>query len=681
MALHLNDPITKVPLIGPTYAQKLQKLDIFTVADLLHHYPIRYFDRSQATKIIDLEPDENFTINAQVIDFKNIYTRSGKNLQKALVADDTDKLEITWFNQKYLENAIEVGETYAFSGKPKIFRNQLSFTSPEFEKLNPYKPQLHTGRLVPKYSETAGVSSKWLRSRIKLALKHTTITDHLPSLITKNYKLKTLVFALSHIHFPPDKESLEAAKYRLAFDEIFVLQLNGAFKRRLRSLETTTATINPDSKKIKLFIQSLPFKLTPDQTLSIKEILADLKKPSPPMNRLLEGDVGSGKTVVAATAIYATKLSGFQSIFMAPTEILATQHFQELKRLFKNTKVTIGLKTSSTKTKGKFDVLVGTHALLFHSKSQVPNPESPQVGLVITDEQHRFGVKQRAQLEKIGNNPHRLTMSATPIPRTVALTLYGDLDVSIIKTMPQNRKPVKTWLVPNSKRINGYKWIREQIHHHQSQAFVVCPLIDDSQIQKLDHIKSAIQIHQELSKLLPDLKISLLHGKLKSKQKDEIINDFKDQKTHILVSTVVIEVGIDIPNATIMVVESAERFGLAQLHQLRGRVGRGDQQSYCLLFPSHQNIKETSRLKALTKHKSGFQLAKIDLKLRGPGEVFGLDQHGFSDLKLARLTDKKLLASTRKSAKDLVSIDPNLQKHPQLREFVDLSTHHITTLN
>jgi len=677
-SLHLSDSITSIPLVGDSYAQKLTRLDINTVADLLHHYPARYIDRSLVTTIASLQDGEQVTIQAQVTDFKNIYTKFGKNLQQAVVTDATGKITITWFNQRFLEQSIRIGETYAFSGKVKSFHNHLSLSAPEHEHIpthletdtdQPNGVNIHTGRLVPVYPETAGVSSKWLRSRINHALKITTIQDHLPPSYPELYNLKPLTFALPQIHFPESKKSLELAQHRLAFDELFLLQLQGALKRHTWQQQHTPFQIHPKDTDIKSFIKSLPFELTAAQTSATKEILTDLAL-TQPMNRLLEGDVGSGKTVVAAIAIHATHLAGFKSILMAPTEILAQQHFQELQKLFNKTAIKVGLFTGSTKMEGDFDLTVGTHALLFQ-KLQTADLVDHNLGLIIIDEQHRFGVAQRAALETLGNYPHRLTMSATPIPRTVALTLYGDLDVSIIDQMPVNRKSVKTWVVPAAKRRSGYRWIDGQIAAGD-QVFVVCPLIDPSESLKLSEVKSATEEFKKIKTAFPGRRIELLHGRLKSKEKDAIITSFKDHHIDILVSTPVIEVGIDVPNATIILIEAAERFGLAQLHQLRGRVGRGDKQSYCLLFTSTQTKTDSRRLSALTKYNSGFKLAEIDLKIRGPGQVFGVEQHGFADLKIAQISDKKLLLYTKQAAEDMINSDPNLSQEPLLKSKLNL---------
>lgn len=648
--LHPSDSVTQIPLVGTQYAAKLKKLNLYTVDDLLHHYPHRYIDRSQIVDIVDLKPDSEVTIIGEILDFKNIYTRNKKNIQKAVVADKTNHIEITWFNQKFLSQALQVGQTYAFSGKTKTFNGKISLQAPEFEKVITNKKTLHTGNLIPVYPETAGVSSKWLRSRIDYVLNNLNLAEPLPLDILRTYNLITFEEAINQIHQPTSATQLSSAKHRLSFEEMLVLQLYGTWKRNQWQQVRIHNQISFNTDKISSFKQQLPFRLTPAQDKASNEILSDLKKQQP-MNRLLEGDVGSGKTVVATIALYANFLSGNSAVVMAPTEILADQLYKEISQLLKHSQVSVSLWTSSVKGKKTADILVGTHALLFNVQ------KDPRLGLVVIDEQHRFGVEQRAELEKLGTNPHRLTMSATPIPRTVALTLYGDLDVSIIDQLPQHRKPVKTWVVPEKKRLKGYNWIKQQIEQGD-QVFVVCPLIETSTTEALKQVRSVTQEYDYLKSIFSEYKVDLLHGRLNPAKKTAIINNFKNNQIQILVSTQVIEVGIDVPNATIMVIEAADRFGLAQLHQLRGRVGRGHKPGYCLLYSSTDE--ENKRLSALTQYSSGFKLAEIDLRLRGPGEVFGLHQHGYDSLKLARITDRKLIQNTKSLAIEMLTYDPQL---------------------
>jgi len=700
MKLTLNTPVEHLQMVGPTYAKRLKKLEIFNLKDLLHHYPHRYEDLSQFTKIISIKPGETITIKAQVISCKNIYTRSGKKIQKALVADSTGQLEITWFNQPFLTQTLKSGLKIALAGKADYYGNRLTLTSPEYEiiknqnidnetqaparqhavggarqraprvDLAPLKASrnlIHTGRLVPIYHETYGVSSKWLRSRIAPLLKFikSISPDWLPPEIIKKENFLSLSKSLTQIHFPKHHTTLSQAKKRLAFDELFLLQLSAQKRKYLWQTKTVSYQLTVNQQKVLEFINSLPFKLTSAQNRSIEDILSDLNQ-NQPMNRLLQGDVGSGKTVVAAIAMYVAFLNGLPSALMAPTEILALQHANTITALLKPLGVKISVQTSSKKDKLKNpDVYLGTHALLYRKLPQ-------NLSLLIIDEQHRFGVEQRTKLLKSGKTPHLLAMTATPIPRTVALTAYAELDLSTIDEMPLGRKPVKTWVVSPKKRNSAYNWIRNQIKSQHNQAFVVCPLIEESESESLSQIKAAQKEYEYLkSDIFPDLKLDLLHGRMKSKDKQAAINQFKRKKTNILITTPVIEVGIDIPNATIIMIEGAERFGLAQLHQLRGRVGRGEAKSYCLLFPSVEKLTTLKRLKAMETNHSGFKLAQLDLRLRGPGELYGIKQHGFANLKIASFTNKQLISKTNRYAKSIIQTDPHLTKHPHLSQIIN----------
>jgi ATP-dependent DNA helicase RecG len=459
--------------------------------------------------------------------------------------------------------------------------------------------------------------------------------------------------AYSNIHFPENKTLAKESQKRLAFDELFIIQLSAALVKKEWEKEKVGHQFKIDktiTEKINTFINKLPFQLTSAQNRAVKEILDDLSK-NKPMNRFLQGDVGSGKTVVAAIACYLAYLNGYQSLFMAPTEILAKQHFQTLSMLFKDYSLKIGLQTKSEKINNKrnnspisdFNIIIGTHALL-NEKLQFN-----QVGLVIIDEQHRFGVRQRAMLKEKGINPHLLTMTATPIPRTVALVLYGELDISYLDEMPKGRLPVKTYLIPQEKRADAYSWIKKQIKEKNESVFIVCPLIEESNVETMKSVKAAKKEFENLKEIFSEFKLGLLHGKLKTKEKNKVLEDFRSDKIKILVTTPVVEVGIDIPQATIMIIEAAERFGLAQLHQLRGRVGRSDKQSYCFLFTNSKSAKITERLTFFAKNNLGIKLAEYDLQTRGPGEVYGEKQHGFIDLKIASFTDYHLISQTKKA--------------------------------
>jgi len=663
-ALTLSTLVEDIFMIGPAYAKRLKKLNIFTAEDFLHHYPSRYKDFSKITPINKITPQEVITVQGTILTCNNIYTKHGKKIQKAVIQDKTGEMEAIWFNQPFITHTLKPKLKVSFSGKIQFFNSRLSFFSPEYEILKPHQKPIHTSAIIPVYPETAGLSSKWLRSRLNFLLKHLLpkLPDYLPLNIKSKNRLIALKTALQHIHFPDKLQQLSPAKNRLAFDELFLLQLETLLKKQQWQKKKITHQLNINQDKVLQLISSLPFKLTSAQNKSIKEILADLSTDKP-MNRLLQGDVGSGKTVVAAIAIYISYLNGFQSALMAPTEILANQHYQTLKTVFTNTNINIQLVTGSTKkqSKKKVDLYIGTHALLFRKL------DMQKLALVIIDEQHRFGVQQRAKLINASKTPHLLTMTATPIPRTIALTLYGDLNISFIDQMPQGRKPIKTWVVPPEKRLSAYHWINKQIKKHKSQAFIVCPLIEQSDKETMKDIKAATAEFEKLTQVFSDLKLTLLHGRMKVKEKNKAINSFKKGTRHILISTSVIEVGIDIPNATIMMIEDADRFGLAQLHQLRGRIGRGEKPSYCLLFSQSNKSSVINRLKSLEKSQSGLQLAETDLKLRGPGQVFGIKQHGFFQLKIASFADKKLIQSTRQTAKTIIK-QKQLSDYPLLKK-------------
>lgn len=671
--LKLDTPIQYLKGVGPIMAKRLKKLDITTLADLLYHFPHRHEDRSHIKRIANLHSGESATIIGTIISAKNIFTKRGKRIQKAVIADESGQIEATWFNQTYIIKTLQQAQRIAISGQIDTFGNKPTFVSPDFEVVKTPtdsqpagKPHLlHTARIIPIYPETAGVSSKWLRTKIQAALSlGLPIPDWLPAEIHTQENLIGLLPAIQAIHFPPDQEALAKAKKRLAFDELFLLQLASQQRKYYWQHKKLSHPLIIDQEKVSQLINHLPFTLTAAQNQALKTILSDLKQKSP-MNRLLQGDVGSGKTVVAALAMYVSYLNGFRSALMAPTEILANQHFATLKTILEPAGLKLALITSASKPTNntphtKYDLFVGTHALLHR---ELP----PDIALLVVDEQHRFGVEQRAQLLKAPHTPHLLSMTATPIPRTVALTLYAELDLSVIDEMPHGRKPVKTWLVPAKKRANAYQWIADQIDQHQAQAFVVCPLIEESDADTLSQVKAAETEYEHLrTNIFPQLRLGLLHGRMKSADKAAVIAQFSQQKIDVLVSTPVIEVGIDIPNASIILIEAAERFGLAQLHQLRGRVGRGDRQSYCLMFPTADIQQDTHRLKALETNHSGFKLANIDLKLRGPGEMYGTKQHGFSRLKIASFSDQTLITATHTHAQNIIKQDPELANHPRL---------------
>ncbi|MBI2268454.1 MAG: ATP-dependent DNA helicase RecG [Candidatus Blackburnbacteria bacterium] len=677
--MKLADPVDTIPFVGPGYAWRLKKLGVNTVKDLLYHIPNRYQDFSLLSNISTLQPGEEVTIQGQILSIENIYTRKRIVIQRAQVSDGEGVIEATWFNQPFLVKNLPPGTMVSLSGKVKASGSRRSLVSPEYEKLRttnyafPKETSLlrtgdtvHTGRLVPIYPETEGLSSKWLRSKISHTLPRVIeeISEYLPEELLARFKLISLQDAIKKVHYPKSLEEALEGRRRLAFDELLEYQLKSLIRKNEWKEKKLSHKLLVNQEKMLQFINSLPFNLTDSQRRSGREILRDLKK-SQPMNRLLEGDVGSGKTVVAALACYMAVQNGFQATFMAPTQILASQHYVTLNSILGPLGVSVGLVTggrrkAKSEKRKKIDVLVGTHALVQKSVT------FENLGLVVIDEQHRFGVAQRAILTQKGSggfSPHVLTMTATPIPRTVALTIYGDLDLSTLDELPKGRLNIKTWVVPPQKREGAYDWIRKHVKDTDEQAFIVCPLIEESEKETMKAVRAATAEFEMLSrKVFPDLRLGLLHGKVGLSEKDEIMRKMQGGEIDILVATPVVEVGIDISNATIMMIEAAERFGLAQLHQLRGRVGRGAKQSYCLLFSGSSSPQVVMRLKSLEKTMSGRELAEIDLKMRGMGELYGTLQHGFPELKIASFMDTELIKATRFAAEWLVEQKADLSR-------------------
>lgn len=608
--MKLSDQITSISGIGPMLTKKLEKLEISTIFDLLHHLPFRYEDRRIITPINQIKIGNLICVVGTISEIKNEYTKSGKIIQKGELTDETGKIMVIWFNQRYLARTITTDSKVSLYGKADWFGRKLAIISPEIGDTET------AGSIVPIYPETAGLTSKWLRKKIK-------------EILDKNEIDESLSVNLRGVHFP--KELFEVEKYRrnLAFNELFKLETESHQRRQDWQNRGVAHKFQIDKLQITKFISTLPFTLTNSQNTAIDEILADLEKPVA-MNRLLEGDVSSGKTVVAVVACLVAWLNKKTVLFMAPTQILAQQHYETLTKLFENFDIKIGLMTSQTKIVG--DVIVGTQALL---------TKVFDAGLIIIDEQHKFGVAQRALLQQKGGTPHVLTMTATPIPRTLALVLYGDLDLSQLTELPAGRIPIKTWVVPEEKRLSAIEWIKKQ----NTQVFWVCSLIDES--ESLGAIRAVKTEFELLKKSFGELNLGLLHGRMKATEKDEIINKFRKKEIDILVSTPVVEVGIDIPNAGIMVIEDAYRFGLAALHQLRGRVGRAGQQGYCLLF----STQDTTRLKAMENTFIGSKLAQIDFEIRGAGNIYGESQHGRSELKIATYKDFDMLPKVREVLK------------------------------
>ena len=684
--MNFSTPISNLPYIGPAYKEKLGKLKIKTVGNLLFHFPLRYEDLSKKSSVSSVRKGKH-TVIGEIESISSGKTNRQKfTYTQAFIKDSTGKIGVIWFNQPYLVRSFKEGEKILVSGNVDYFSGSLQFVNPFYEKVK----EDFSMKIMPVYPETEGVSSKWLRYIIKSAILKIKVTETLPEEVIKENALYSLHDALKEIHFPTSLPSAKKAQRRFSFERLFLLQLF-VLKQKLSLLEKKSIAIPVDIEKVQDLVSNLPFTLTDGQKKASWQILKDLEK-NIPMNRLLEGDVGSGKTIVAVIASLAVIKAGHQAALMAPTEVLAKQHFDEIAKLLWRFKIDIGLLTGkkdklrSKKLKGdtlevskekliekakdgSVDLLVGTHSLI---QDKV---KFKSLALVVLDEQHRFGVEQRAKLclKKDSGIPHLLSMTATPIPRTLALTLYGDLSLSIIKEMPKERKKIITKLISPKKRIEAYNFIKKEILSGR-QVFFICPKIEESKSTKKtawSGLKSVEEEKERLEKeVFPEFKIGMLHGKMKSSEKEKIMKDFRNKKTDILVSTSVIEVGIDIKNASVMVIEGAEMFGLSQLHQFRGRVGRSEFQSYCFLFTNSSNEKTKKRLEALLTSKDGFELAEKDLEIRGPGDFLGKRQWGMADFTMNALKDIVLIEETREAAKNLLTKDPLLKAHPLLKKRV-----------
>ncbi|AFZ13007.1 ATP-dependent DNA helicase RecG [Crinalium epipsammum PCC 9333] len=687
--LSLDQPLANVAEIGVRKGGYLTKLNLYTVRDLLFYYPRDHIDYARQVNISELEAGETVTLVGKIKSCNCFTTQKNNKLTilELVITDQSGRIKLSRFFagnrysnrgwQEALKRRYESGSIVAASGLVKKNKYGLTLDNPEIEVLaHPEDTidSLNIGRVVPVYPLTEGVPADMVRQAVTAVLPAAAqLKDPLPSVIRNQYGLVGLKDAIANIHFPSDSAAKEAARRRLVFDEFFYLQLGFLQRRQALRQVQNSAILLPAGKLIEEFEQILPFKLTNAQQRVINDILNDLQKPTP-MNRLVQGDVGSGKTVVAVIAILAAVQSGYQGALMAPTEVLAEQHYRKLVSWFNLLHLPVELLTGSTKTAkrrqihaqletGELSLLVGTHALIqdpvnFH-----------KLGLVVIDEQHRFGVHQRARLLSKGEQPHVLTMTATPIPRTLALTLHGDLDVSQIDELPPGRQAIYTTALTGKERNNAYDLIRREIAEGR-QVYVVLPLIEES--EKLD-LRSAVDEHQHLSEsIFPEFQVGLLHGRMSSAEKDEVINAFRDNKTQIIVSTTVIEVGVDVPNATVMMIENAERFGLSQLHQLRGRVGRGSHRSYCLLMSSSTTPDARQRLNVLEQSQDGFFIAEMDMRLRGPGEVLGTRQSGLADFALASLVeDQEVLQIARDAAEKIILRDGNLEKLPLLQAELD----------
>ena len=659
----LQTDVRYIKGIGEARAKALSKLGIATLQDLIGYFPRRYEDRTMTRTIRELELGETVCVRAMIAN-DPVASRisGGRTVVKARAVDDSGVLDLTFFNQEYRKNSLHRGETYIFCGKVEGNLLARRMINPIVEQEG---QQVLTGHIVPIYPLTAGVSQNLLYKAVGQGLtacRHL-LTDCLPDAVRQAHRLCHSGYAYENIHFPADAEALNLARRRMVFEELFILSCG---LQMLRSRRTDVAGPACKAADMREFYRALPFPLTNAQRRAITEAVSDMES-GRPMNRLCQGDVGSGKTMVAAGCVWFAAQSGWQSALMAPTEILARQHYENLAPLFEKFGLRCALLTGSTKARERRDILenlalggidlcIGTHALLTEDVSYA------RLGLVITDEQHRFGVNQRAALGQKAENPHMLVLSATPIPRTLALIIYGDLDVSVMNELPPGRQKVDTFAVGESYRQRVNQFIRKQVEAGH-QVFIVCPLVGQE-----DHIpderKAAAAYAKKLrEEVFPDLRVCLLHGKMKAKEKEKVMEDFAAGSGDILVATTVVEVGVDVPNATCMVVENAERFGLSQLHQLRGRVGRGQAKSYCILLSEHPSEETKRRLKVMTKTNDGFEISREDLALRGPGDFFGQRQHGLPALKIADLScDMALLDEAQQAAKGWMAQDPALEK-------------------
>jgi ATP-dependent DNA helicase RecG len=672
----LNASVTTLNQVGPRYAQTLERLDIFTLGDMLYHFPHRYDDYSKMVPINRLRYGEKVSIIGTVQSISTRTTRGGKTkLTEAVISDGSGAIRATWFNQPWITKRLRQDMQIVLSGETDQYLGRLVMNTPDWSTVE--NKHLMSEGIVPIYPLTAKITQKWLRDKIHAVVENWTgnVLDPLPANILEGADLMDLSAALSHIHFPASWDKLKEARHRLSFDEIFLLQLGVLQQKQAWSARTASVFELPESWLAEQ-TEKLPFQLTSAQQRSIDEVAHDLTR-GHPMNRLVQGDVGSGKTIVAAMAIAMVTQAGSQAAMMAPTSILAEQHYQNLLQILANPEgpisaeqiqLMVGATPESQKetiraglAAGEIKLVVGTHAL-------IEGPvEFADLQLAIIDEQHRFGVKQRAALRSKGTNPHLMVMTATPIPRSLALTVYGDLEISIIDEMPPGRLPVETHVLYPKERERAYSLIRHQVDAGH-QAFIIYPLVEES--EKSEE-KAAVEEHQRLQEdIFPNLNSGLLHGRLTPSEKDSIMEKFRAGEFHVLVSTTVVEVGVDIPNATVMLIEGAHRFGLSQLHQLRGRVGRGATRAHCLLIPGNADAVENERLQAMADTNDGFELAERDLDQRGPGDFLGTRQSGFSELQLASLTDVDLIKKARHHAQQLFELDPELlaEEHQQLAD-------------
>ena len=685
MKEYLKKEVKYIKGVGLKKAESLNKIGIYTVKDLIEYFPRAYDDRSIVKKLADILEGERVTVEASIVN--SVYTRflgKFKSVSKVVISDGTEQAICTWFNQPYVSNQLKIDAVYRFYGKFTRKNGGLELSSPVFDLSQCNK---NTGKIIPVYPLTSDIKSSLLRNSIDEALKNIDmIPEILPDYIVKKYNLMNYDSAIRKIHFPEKIRDVEKAHRRLVFDEFLSMQL-GILKLREENISTKKGIKYSSDVRISDFIDNLPFKLTAAQMRVIKEIDFDMENEKQ-MNRLLQGDVGSGKTVVSMCSAFKTVRNGYQAAILAPTMILAVQHFNNYQKMFDKFGIKCGLLVGGMTAKAKremlekiknndVDIVIGTHALL--EEDVVFN----KLGLVVTDEQHRFGVKQRSKIIAKGDNPDILVMTATPIPRTLALILYGDLDISIIDELPPNRKKIQTYAVGKNydERVNNF--IREQLSKGR-QAYIVCPLVEEGKPEiKVDektgeqyidlkavntvNLKSVEKCTDDYKKILDGYNVVCLHGKMKSKEKDDIMEKFKNGEIDVLVSTTVIEVGVDVPNASLMIIENSERFGLAQLHQLRGRVGRGEYESFCILKYESSNDIVRQRLELMVKSDDGFKIAEKDLELRGSGDVFGTKQHGLPEFKIANIyKDIECLKEVQVAVSEIFADDPNLSKEENL---------------
>jgi len=677
----LDSTITALNGVSTALAKRFQKLGVITIHDLLYFFPNRHLDYSRRRYISELEPGAEETVLVNVWQTQ-VVRPGGRPGTEAIVGDETGNIRIIWFNNPYLAKRLLTGARIFVSGRVSLFGGRPQFESPEWEVAE--GEVVHTGRLVPVYPLTQGLRPRQVRQLLSDVVSQwaARVTDYLPPSLREKCRLLELPTAITQAHYPEDTDLKDRARTRLAFDELFLLQLGVLSRKRAWQEGEPGSAVMPPPELLNAFLKSLPFTLTAPQQKALEEIMADIALIRP-MSRLLQGDVGSGKTVVAVAALLAVAAGGFQGAVMAPTEILAEQHFQtvtailaaggevsdgeageriiqgRLKRPLRVALLTGGVPAARRRAlqkkikAGEIDIVIGTHALIQKGVTFAA------LRLAVVDEQHRFGVEQRAALRQKGASPHLLVMTATPIPRTLALTLYGDLDLSVIGELPPGRRPVKTrWFKPEEV-VRAYRFLRRRVTEGH-QAFIICPLVEESEAVQA---RAAVAEYQRLSdEVFGDLKLGLLHGRMSAADKDAVMRAFRAGELHILVSTAVVEVGIDVPNATVMMVESADRFGLSQLHQFRGRVGRGEAQSYCILLAENPSDIARQRLDIIEKTQDGFVLAEEDLKLRGPGEFFGTRQSGLPDLRMARISDVPLLEMARREAAAIFDADPALKK-------------------